>query len=285
MNLEPYSFCYLRYFHEPLSGEFANVGVLIWAPKSQTLLFQGTEKFSRLSKFFANFHKDDYRKMMKRIESRFKELSEEIRESSVGLILGREPETAHDLGVSVIPVDSAALQWSQSGGGLCASPEAELASLYHEQIEQHYDVLDSFRRDEAAVYRAVYREAFNRPQVKEVIKPHEISAPLAKRNFEQAWRNGVWNVYQTLSFDLLKPDDIRQKAYRWHAESNFLAESAEKHQLHLLLGGPQGRNGKAFGDACKVLESGGNARIIREDAAGDFAEELEAKVREATEAA
>ncbi|MCB1093193.1 MAG: DUF3037 domain-containing protein, partial [Verrucomicrobiae bacterium] len=52
VSLEPYSFCFLRYVHEPLSGEFANVGVLLWAPQSRFLGFRASEKFRRLSRFF-----------------------------------------------------------------------------------------------------------------------------------------------------------------------------------------------------------------------------------------
>ena len=45
MSLERYSFCFLRYVHEPLSGEFANVGVLLWAPQSRFLGFRASKKY------------------------------------------------------------------------------------------------------------------------------------------------------------------------------------------------------------------------------------------------
>jgi len=48
MNRERYSFCFLRYHHDPLSGEFANVGVLLWAPDSSFLGFRCSKKFARL---------------------------------------------------------------------------------------------------------------------------------------------------------------------------------------------------------------------------------------------
>ena len=283
MNLEPYSFCFLRYIHEPLSGEFANVGVLLWAPKSQTLLFQGTEKFSRLSKFFADFHKEDYRNMMKRIQTRFTELSDELRESSLELVLGEKPESARDLAINVIPVDSAALQWSLSSGGLCESPEKEMRLLFEGQIENHYNVLDSFRRDEAKVYSEVYRQAFVREAVKKHLRKHKIEAPLASHEFENAWKNGKWNVYQTLSFDLIKPEDIRQKAYRWHAEAGFLSQSPEAHQLHFLLGEPQGgRNERAYSDARKILASFQKVTLVEEDEAEDFGNSLEKEILQST---
>ena len=43
MNLERYSFRFLRYVHEPLSGEYANVGVLLWAPQSRFLGFRASQ--------------------------------------------------------------------------------------------------------------------------------------------------------------------------------------------------------------------------------------------------
>lgn len=279
MNLEPYSFCFLRYIHEPLSGEFANVGVLLWAPKSQTLIFRGTEKFSRLSKFFADFHKEDYRKMMKRIQTRFNDLSVELQESSLELVLGGKPESARDLAVKIIPVDSAALQWGLSSGGLCESPEEELKLLFEDQIESHYNVTDSFRRDEAKVYSEVYRQAFVREAVKKRLQRHKIEAPLASHEFENAWKNGKWNVYQTLSFDLIKPEDIRQKAYRWHAEAGFLSKSKEAHRLHFLLGGPQAnQNERAYSDARKILAASKDIALIEEDEAVDFGNRLEQEV-------
>lgn len=285
MLQEPYSFCFLRYFHEPLSGEFANVGICLWAPKSNMLLFKGTEKFSRLSKFFANFHKDDHRKMMRRIDSRFKELDAELGESSLELILGANPDSARDLALHVVPLDSAALQWSKSSGGLSDEPVRVLELLFEHHIEAHYNILDNFRRDEAMLYRSVYRRAFIRENVKKHIVSHKIIAPLAKHKFDYAWENGVWNVYQPLSFDLIKPEDIRQKAYRWHSQAGFLKGSSEKHHLHFLLGAPQGRNEKAYGDAMKILSSAPDVCLVTEDEAEDFEADLEKKVSEATHGA
>ncbi|MBP6600902.1 MAG: DUF3037 domain-containing protein [Verrucomicrobiales bacterium] len=49
MNLEPYSFCFLRYVHDPLSAEFVNVGVVLWAPQSRYLGYQFPLNYRRLS--------------------------------------------------------------------------------------------------------------------------------------------------------------------------------------------------------------------------------------------
>ncbi len=269
----------MRYFHEPLSGEFANVGVLLWAPESQQLLFRATEKFSRLSKFFADFHKDDYRKLIQRIDTRFRELGEELAESAPSLVLPSEPQSARDLAIQVVPVDAAALQWSLSAGGLCESPQAEIDDISERLIECHYSVLDNYRRDEGIIFRTVYRPVFRRERIQKHISPHEIVAPLARHTFDQAWKNGVWNVYQPLSFDLVKAEDVRHKAHRWFGESQFLAQAKDEHRLHFLLGKPaDDRHEKAFGDAKKILDSSKSVVLVEEDEVEDFANQLEQEI-------
>ncbi len=282
MSSQPYSFCFLRYIHDALSGEFANVGVAVWAPESHYLGFLGTSRYSRLSHFFAQFDPDDYRNLIGRIKTRFDALAVEFAEAPP-LYKEHQPASARDIALKVVPHDSSALQWSLSGGGLCQSPKAEMEKLFEKHIQSHYNEMLSSRRDEATVYKSVYKKAFIQPEVKKHIKPHEIIAPLAKHTFEQSWQNGLWNVYQTLSFDLKKPEDIRQKAYRWHSQAKFLAQSRDKHKLHLLLGAPKGKNEKAYGDAKDILHASSDIVLIEEDEANDFASNLRANVLAASE--
>jgi len=279
MSLEPYSFCFLRYVHDPLSAEFVNVGVVMWAPKSGFLGFQFASKYRRLSRFFHDFESGDYRQLVSRIATQFERLKLEIDSPAPGLPFGKEPEHARDLALRVVPHDDNALQWSLSAGGVTASPAAELESLYHEAIGRHYDKDSRPRRDDHAVFRQIYSGAFDVPGVKSVIRKHEVIAPLARHTFEHAWKNGVWNVYQALSFDLKKSDDIYEKAYRWDSRSRHLSAAEERPAIHLLLGGPEdSRLGKAYGKAKDILNGSMAIRLIEENEAADFAADLAVKV-------
>lgn len=92
MNLEQYSFCFLRYVHEPLSGEFANVGVLLWAPGSRFLGFRASQKYRRLSHFSHGLQQQDHRQLIARIDTQFQKLLVEEDEAA---------EFARDLEVKV----------------------------------------------------------------------------------------------------------------------------------------------------------------------------------------
>lgn len=280
MNLERYSFCFLRYVHEPLSGEFANVGVLLWAPESKFLGFRASHKYSRLSHFFDGFHHLDYRHLISRIDTQFSKLAKELADEG-RLPFSVDPESARDLAIKVIPHDDAALQWSLSSGGLTDFPSAELDQLFHEAVLRHYESADDVRRDDQVVYREVFSRAFETPVVKERMASHEISAPLASHIFPQAWKNGVWNVYQPLSFDLKQAESIRNKALRWDSLTRILSESKDKPKIHLLLGTPSGEQKKDYANAKKILGSSKLATLIEEDEAADFARELEDHIRKA----
>jgi len=135
------------------------------------------------------------------------------------------------------------------------------------------------------IYREVFRSAFESSVVKPRMTPHEVTAPLASHVFPQAWKNGVWNVYEALSFDLKRSESIRNKTYRWDSLTRFLADSAEKPKIHLLLGVPSGDKRKDYKDAKDILNSSRLVNLIEEDEAADFARDLEDRIKNAAPAA
>jgi len=275
MSLEPYSFCFLRYVHEPLSGEFANVGVLLWAPESRFFGFKASQKFRRLSHFFHGFHHQDYRSLIARIETQFDKLAVRLADAQGPLPFPENPTSARDLALQVIPHDDAALQWSLSGGGLTDAPSAELEALFQETVARHYDSVDEARRDDATIYREFYSRAFEAPAVKPHLCEHEVVAPHASHVFSQAWKNGVWNVYQPLSFDLKRSESIRAKAFQWESLTRWLSQSPEKPNIHLMLAAPSGEQRRAYDYAKDLLHASGAVKLIEENEAVDFAKELE----------
>lgn len=279
MSLERYSFCFLRYVHDPLPGEFANVGVLLWAPGSRFLGFRVERKYQRLSDFFDGFHAGDYRQLVSRIETQFQRLAEELGGAQRDLEEFNVAQSARDLALKVIPHDDAALQWSISGGGLTNSPLRELEMLFHENVGRHYESSEPSRRDDLAVYRKFFSAAFESPAVKPYVSSYEVRAPLAAHLFPQAWQNGVWNVYQALSFDLKVKETIRLKAHRWESLTRFLMEAPERPRIHLLLGAPSRAEQRSDFGIAKDILSRADAVLIEEDEAEDFSKDLEDQIR------
>lgn len=279
MSPEPYSFCFLRYFHEPLSGEFANIGVVVWAPRSNYLGFEAESRYSRLSRFFGQFESGDYPNLVSRLRTRFRQLAAECAESPERLPIEAREESAREVALRVVPHDSSALQWSASGGGLTEDPARELAELFDRHIKRHYVKDKRAGRDAAEVYRQVYKRAFRQPVVARRLREHSVEAPLASYTFPQGWQNGVWNVYETLSFDLVSSETILAKAHRWESMTRYLKQ-AEDLKITYLLGAPGRRQQQAYGKAKHLLENS-QARLVEENEADDFAADLAQRVRAA----
>ena len=276
MNTHDYSYCFLRYCQDREAGEFANIGVLMWSPEARFLAFQGSHRFARLTHFFGDLDRDGYRLLVAHVERRFDQMAEEVVN---GLPLAPLPASARELAAQVVPEDDGALLWSPARGGLTENPAEQMKQIYDRFIGRHQETREATRRDDAEVFREVYRRIFTAPAVAARIKEHEVRAPLAQHVFKHAWKNGVWNVYETLSFDLADSDSIERKAHLWYGRSTHLSQAQDAPKLHFLLGKPTlAANARNYGRAKDILNSSGVVTLIEEDEVADFAASLEKHV-------
>lgn len=278
MKSNVYSYCFLRYRQDPEGGEFANIGLALWCPENRFLAFQGSDRYARLKHFFGDIDDKGFRLLIAHVERRFDALAEEINNQ---LAFDGYPENIEKIAKQVVPQDDGSLIWSPQRGGITQNPGEELQRLYQRYIGRHYQSNEKARRDDPQVYREVYRKAFERKEIAPSIVEHEVIAPLASHVFKHAWKNGLWNVYETLSFDLLDTDSIERKAHTWYGRSMHLLNAREKPKLNFLLGKPSLKShmGK-YEQAKLILGSAGNdVRLVEEEDASAFAEELESKIR------
>lgn len=279
MNAHDYSYSFLRYCQDREAGEFANIGVLFWCPQDRFLGFRGSHRFARLTHFFGDLDRDGYRLLVAHVERRFDQMAEEIVN---GLPLDSMPASARELASKVVPEDDGSLLWSSARGGLTDDPAVELKLLYDRFIGKHHEVREAARRDDPEVFRQAFRPIFASPKLAERIHEHEVVAPLASHVFKHAWKNGVWNVYETLSFDMTDPDSIERKAHTWYGRSMHLSQAEEAPKLHYLLGKPAlASNTRHYGRAKDILNSCEGVTLIEEDEAADFGRDLENRVMNA----
>lgn len=282
MSKHAYSYSFLRYHHDPISGEFGNVGIILWAPSIQFLGFRGCKKYRRLSQFFGKFASDDFSGLIKRLDTNFAKLAKEYADQAYLPTVIKEPKSARDLATMIIPEDDGALRWSPSHGGLSEHPEVELEAIFEQFISSKNESISSSRRDDKAVFETLYKKAFVQEDVKPFIQSHVVKSPLAGYEFHQAWKNGVWNVYEPLSFDYTDAERIDVKAFRWDSMARHLMESDDPPNIHLLLGNAKDEHRRHFDKAKDILWSSRKVTLIEEDEANDFAQDLRGKILAAT---
>lgn len=107
-----------------------------------------------------------------------------------------------------------------------------------------------------------------------------VHAPHYELSFDHAWRNGTWNVAQPVSFDMLDPRAIRDKATNWTGRLLTVKPRELDTNVYLLVGMPARDSSapvrEAANDALAILEGtvSREAKIVTEDASEELARKI-----------
>src|SRR5262249_9116122 len=95
-------------------------------------------------------------------------------------------------------------------------------------------------------------------------------------DFRFGWKNSIWHLYEPVSFDLVDPGSIREKANKWLGRGVALQDAREKFKIHFLLGEPNRNETKeAFENALHLLNKiPGQKELVRENELDHFAEHV-----------
>lgn len=132
----PYSFSVLRYIHDIVTGEFINVGVVVYAPKDRFLSAICTSRYGRLSKMFSNVSGEHFRQVSRYIQARLEEEGERL---ATELAFDKLPATVLEFTTKVLPLDDSSLQFSPEGYGLTENLQETLEQLYNRYVEKYYE--------------------------------------------------------------------------------------------------------------------------------------------------
>lgn len=226
---KPYTYVLLRYRHDPLSGEMANVGVVLHARGFLDVKVRKT--VGRLTKMFPDMEKSDLIGGLYAIERGISRL----REQDLSTLIVA-PGDAGSFAKRVLPDDDSSLIWGSVGSGITRDPAATLDKLYRRFVS-FYDETTRSGRDDAAVWQPVRDKLIERHLADRLI-PKTIVSPIDKVEFDHAWKNGAWHCYQPLSFDLASGDSIREKAARWSGHMTGLSKSREEVRPYFVVGAP-----------------------------------------------
>jgi hypothetical protein len=264
-----YSTIILRYVHDVVTGEFANIGVVLYAPEHRFLEARFATSYERLNAIFLKIDHLHFRALMRYMANRFEQIGGDIRDG-----LNVPPvNTLSEIVKQVLPPDDSSLQWSQQGGGITDDPARVLAELYKRMVERFIaDATQASRSDEeiAKPFRARLGKAATK------LSEKTIETKDYQYDFQFAWKNDIWHLYEPVSFDLVDPHNIREKANRWLGRGVALSDARERFKIHFLLGEPrQAGTKEAFENALHLLQKiPGQKELVREGEMEDFAQHV-----------
>jgi hypothetical protein len=268
-----YTYAMLRYRHDSLAGEFANVGIVLHAPASGFLDAKMRHTVGRLSKMFPDLNADALKGSVRSIERAIKRLAT----PQAGDLFARWKD-AGAFARAVLPEDDSSFIWGPLGSGLTNNPAEVLDKLYHRFVAR-YDEQQRQHRDDAAIWKPV-RDRLAERKLADRLQAKTITSPLDHVQFEHAWKNGTWHCYQPISFDLANEENIRDKARRWAGHMLALTGASEAFRTYFFVGLPSDQNLRsAYEAALNILKlSPGEPQIIDETHIEDLVHQIEDEI-------
>jgi hypothetical protein len=259
----------LRYLHDVVTGEFANIGVVLYSPEQRFLEARFTTSYERLNAVFLKIDHLHFRALMRYLSNRFDEIAADIRDG-----LHVPPVTAlKEIVRQVLPPDDSSLQWSEPGGGFTEDAAATLDELFKRLVERYVAGAEQVSRNDEEIAKP-FKARLGRTAEK--LAEKKIETKDYQYDFRFAWKNDIWHLYEPVSFDLVDPGSIREKANKWLGRGVALHDAREKFKIHFLLGEPRhDETKKAFENAIHLLgKIPGNKELVREKELEHFAEHV-----------
>jgi hypothetical protein len=218
----------------------------MFEPTSNFLECRVITKYSRISHFFGEINGSFLLATLKQFQSQVKEISKSFDEFRSN----KDFKDLSSITNYLLPKDDSALITTEVKLGIDINVAAAFDDLYHRIVEMYSQESEQDLHTDYYAWQKVYKNYFDKFGITQKLKKHSVKTEKDTIDFDKAWKNGVWNCYQTLSFDLKKVDSIKSKVYKWSGVLKELETSKEQMKLYFLTTTPKGDDAE-LGDFIK----------------------------------
>lgn len=219
--MKAYNYTILRYRRSKSAGELVNIGLLMMVPDDRQGYRFVNPNFGRLSKFFGDFDGEGYKTMVRefiaRIDAELQVLQPQPQSAlpQVGSFQLPTTPDIKSLRTTIVAGSESCFQWSSIRGGVHPHPEARFQELIEEFLLRHQKNEARQRIDEAALISRVEKTLEDQPYREQLTSKRLRGKHHTEHEFPVSWTNGVTHVLDGISFDLLKPSAIENRAHKW----------------------------------------------------------------------
>jgi hypothetical protein len=274
-----YSYTILRYVHDIATGEFANVGIVLSAPKAKFLAARCRSTYGRIGKMFPGIDGESLKSHLRHLEHAINVQGTTL---AAELELEAWPKNALAAVQSLLPHDDSALQWSALGSGITDAPSTVLERLYERFVTRYEDKVHKHRRTDEEIWRS-FKKEFDAREITPHLTSTKITAEEEEVEFAYAWKNAKWHCIEPVSFDLASADSMKEKAHKWLGQLASLEDANESFKVYFVVGAPKAITlKKGYERAVRILKKS-KAEVVTEDKAAEFSarvsEDIEAHIK------
>lgn len=277
MNRFGYTYCLVKYVHNPAAGEMLNIGVILFSEDVRRIAGKFEIHFDRLSSAFANFDGDHYRFVIRNLEHSISQLNDRFKpslfESGFKDIQGVLRSLVPDLGLSI--------QFGNVLAGITNDLEEETEHIFHRLITSQMPQKEKKSRSDEEVW-TVYNKPLAKREVTRYLKPKHFTSNNYDLKFEHTFKNDKHHILDPVTMDYAQAESIQSRAIKLLGQGLSLQDNPEIGKLYLLLGAPKNpAHQNAYIKAKNLLNKIPiKKEIIEENEAEDFAKEITSYMKE-----
>ena len=226
--MKKFQYQIIRYVHDQVTSEFVNVGIVVYQPDIKFLQCKVITRFGRISNFFNDLNGQSLLSTLKQIEKEVCRTSKQLTE------LFFDCSSLEEITNSILPKDNSALEFSELRFGIDIDFKSAVSDLFNNMVDKYSTDFEKDPHDDLFAWRRVYKQYFDKYGITGKLKSHTVKTENDDIEFTRAWKNGVWNCYQPLSFDLKRKDSIKNKVYKWSGIINAIEQSNQQMHLYFL---------------------------------------------------
>lgn len=270
--MKKYHYQIIRYVHDHFTGEFVNVGVVLYSKEHKFLGCKTIPKYQRITHLFPQANGKSIARILRYMEKQIRSESKKLNE------MVSMPDQFEAILNQVISNDNNAFQFTSPKAAIDIDLDVALSDLYLHLVEKYYlnDENKQTLTDED-VWKLKYKTHFEKYGLTTRLISHKVAVPNDVISFGMSWKNEIWHSYEPLSFELKKKDSIKEKVYKWTGKLQALKNADEPLHISFLTSiNPKHKELMSF--VKEYLQaSNGNLKIdvVTEDQAENVAQSIQ----------
>lgn len=277
MNRIGYTYCPVKYVHDPAAGEMLNIGVLLFSSEAKQIIGRFDYHFERLSAAFANFSGSHYRFVMTSLEYSISKLNGKFQPS---LFQGEPFKDIKGVLALLVPDLGLSIQFGTVMAGITDDLESETEQIFQRLVTSQHPQKEKKSRTDEEVW-TVFNKPLVQKQVSKYLRPKHFVSNEYDLKFNYTFKNERTHILDPITMDYAQAESIQNKAIKILGQAMTLEGNKEIGKLYLLLGEPRISSHKnAYIKAKNLLNKIPLEKVfIEEREAEDFAEELKSEMK------
>ena len=265
----------LRFFPDVTTGEFVNVGIVVFSP--DVAFFGGafSVPVHRLKALAPTVNEWAVQESVNAIADWVAHTRAKVARSGVP----RGFQTVLQLARGALPSDDSGLQWGPIGSGTANDMQVELRHLFNHFVIRRGESEGRSRPDDAVWLR--FRDQFQRLRLIELMEPVRLSAHGNVLDLQYTIRHSRRHCFVPVSLDWPTAEVLREHAYAVLGRFAAVRATTEPHHVHFLVGMPASPALRdAAQEALRILHACPfENESVSEDLAEEFVERVAPELR------